>query len=63
MALVHFRMLNNYLLNKDADVVPEQAPLNILDIKSALCMANHGKDNKHTIKIFRRMHFVRNGEE
>ena len=33
MALAHFRMINSKLLNKDPDVVPEQAPLIILDIK------------------------------
>ena len=36
MAVSHFRILNNDLINKDADVVPEQATLNILDIKSDL---------------------------
>ena len=32
----HFRILNNELLNKDPDVVPEQAHIIILDIKSAI---------------------------
>ena len=32
----NFRMLNNILLKKDPDVVPEQAPLILLDIKSAI---------------------------
>ena len=31
MDLSHFSMLNNELLNKDPDVVPEQEPLIILD--------------------------------
>ena len=31
MALENFRMLNNEFLNKDPYVVPEQAPLIILD--------------------------------
>ena len=34
----------------------------ILDSKSDVCMANNGKDTKHTRKITRRMNFVRNGE-
>ena len=42
MALSHFRMLNNEFLNKDKDVVPEQATVIILDSKSAILMANNG---------------------
>ena len=63
MALAHFRMLINELLNKDPDIVPEEAPLIVLDGKSALCMANNVKDTKHTRNIAMRMHFVRNGEK
>ena len=63
MALAYFRMLNYEFLNKDPDVVPEQAPLVILDRKSSICMANNGKDAKHTRHISRRIHFVRNVEE
>ena len=44
-------------------MVPEQASLVILDIKSAVCMANNGEDTKHTRHISIRMHFVRNSEE
>ena len=61
MALSHFSILNNYFLNKDIDVVPEQAPLTILDSKSAVFMANNGKDTKHTRHIAEMMHLVRNG--
>ena len=61
MALAHFRMLICEFLNKDSDIVPEEAPLIVLDNKSALCMAKNGKDTKHTIHIARRIHFVRNG--
>ena len=46
MDLSHFRMLNNELTNKDTDVVPEQAPIIILNSKSAIFMANNIKDNK-----------------
>ena len=53
MSLANFRMINNYLKNKDLDVVPEQAPLIMLDIKSAVCMAKNGKDIKHTRNISR----------
>ena len=33
-----------------------------MDSKSSVCMANNGKDTKHTIHIERIMHSVRNGE-
>ena len=56
-------MLIHELLNKDPDIVPEEDPLIVLDSKSAMCMANNGKDTKHTIYISRRMHFVSNGEK
>ena len=36
MSQAYFRIINNWLFKKDPDVVPEQAPLIILDIKSAL---------------------------
>ena len=56
-------MLIHELLNKDQDIVPEEAPLIVLDIKSAMCMANNGKDTEHTRNIARIMHFVRNEEK
>ena len=51
------------MLNKYPDIVPDDAPLIVLDIKSAMCMAKNGKDIKHTIHIARRMHFVGNVEK
>ena len=63
MALVHFMMLIHELLNEDPEMVPEEAPLIVLDSKSAMCMAKNGKDTKHTRHIVRIMHFVRNGEK
>ena len=63
MALAHFRMLIHELLNKNLDIVPEEAPLIVLDCKSALCMANNGKDTKHTRHIARIMYFERNIEK
>ena len=63
MALAHFRMLIHELLHEDPDIVPEEAPLIVLDSKYDMCMANNGKDTKHTRHIARRMHFVRNGEK
>ena len=63
MALAHFRMLIHKLLNKDPDTVPEEAPLIVLDSKSAMCMAKNGNYTKHTRNIARRIHFVRNGEK
>ena len=62
MALAHFRILIHELLNKDPDIVPEEAPMVILDSKPAVCMTNYGNDTKHTRHISRRMHFVRTGE-
>ena len=43
MSLAHFRMLIHELLNKDPDIVPEEAPLIVLYGKSAMCMANNGR--------------------
>ena len=37
ICLAHFTMLNNDFLNKDPDVVPEQAPFILLD-KNQLCV-------------------------
>ena len=39
MTLAHFRMLVAELLNEYPDEVPKEAPLIILDSKSAQCMA------------------------
>ena len=58
MDLSHFSMLIHELLNKDTDILPEEAPLIILDSKSAVYMANNGKDIKHTRHISRRVNFV-----
>ena len=63
MALEKFSMINNGLMNKYADMVPEHSPIIILDSKSAVCMYKNGKYTKHTIHISRIVHFVRNGEE
>ena len=63
MDLVHFRMLIHEFLNEDTDMFPKEAPLIVLDRKSAMCIAKNGKDTKHTRHIARRMHFVRNGEK
>ena len=63
MALAYFRMLIHELLNKDPDMVPEEAPLIVFDSKSTMCMAKNYKDTKHTRNLARRMHFVWNGEK
>ena len=60
MALAHFRMLFNELLNNDPDLVPEGDPLIILDRNSSMYMAKNGKDTKHTRHIARRVNFVIN---
>ena len=51
MALAHFRILFHELLNKGPYIVPEEAPLSVLDSKCATCMAKNGKDTKHTRHI------------
>ena len=63
MALANLIILIHELQNKDTYIVPEEAPLIVLDSKSYTCMANNVKDTKHTRYIARRMHFVRNGEK
>ena len=63
MDLSHLRILIHELLKKDTDIVPEEAPLIVLDSKSDICMANNGKDTKHTRHIERIINFVRNGEK
>ena len=60
MALEYFRMLIHELLNKNPDIVPEEASLIRLDSKSYFCVSNSGKDTKHTRHISRRVHFVQN---
>ena len=62
-ALAHSRRLINELLDKDPDIIPEEAPLIVLDSKSAMYMSKNGKDTKQNIHVARRMHFVRNGEK
>ena len=42
MDLAHFRMFIHELLNKDTDIVPEEAPLIVLDSKYAMCMDKIG---------------------
>ena len=56
-------MLINEFLKKDTDIVTEEAPLIILDSKSNVRMDKNVKDTKHTRKISRILHFVRNGEK
>ena len=58
MALA-FRMLIHEFLNKNPDIVPEGAPLIVLDVNSDVCMANNVKDSKHTLHIARRVHFCK----
>ena len=63
MDLAHFRMLIHELLNKDTDIVPEEASNIFLDSKSVMCLDNNGKYTKHTRHIAIRIHFVRNVEK
>ena len=39
------------LLNKDPYIVPEEAPIIILDSKSDMCMDSNGKDTRCTRHI------------
>ena len=55
-------MLIHEFQNKDPDIVPYEAPLIILHVKSAVRMDNNVKDTNHTRHIDRRVNFVRNGE-
>ena len=59
--LTHFRILINELLKKYPDIVPDSSPLIILDSNFGLCMANNGKDSKHTRYISRIVNFMING--
>ena len=63
MDLSHLRMLMHELLNNDPDIVQEEAPMIVLDSKSAMYTDKRGKYNNHTRKIARRIHLVRNGEK
>ena len=62
MDLAHFRMLIHEYLNKDPEIVPEEAPLIVLDSKSGMGMDKNGKDTKHTRHIVRRINVTRNGK-
>ena len=55
-------MLIHELLNKDTDIITEEAALIVLEIKSVMCMDKNGKDTKHNRHIARIIRFVRNGE-
>ena len=59
MALADFRMLIHEFLNKDLDIVPEEAPLIILYIKYAAYMNNNCKDTKHKIKFLEEVYFLK----
>ena len=61
MDLVHFKMLIHKFVKKDSDIIPEEAPIIILNRKSSFCMDNNGKDVNHTRNIARKVHFVSNG--
>ena len=52
-------MLINEFLNKDPEIVPEEAPLIILDSKSAMCMAKNGNYTKHTRHICNKSTFFK----
>ena len=49
MALAHIIMLIHELLNKDTDIVTEEATLIVLDSKSSMCMDK----NEHTLSFIK----------
>ena len=63
MSLAYFRMFLHEFLNKDPEIIPEEAPLIILDSKYPVCMAKNGKDTNNKSHISRRVNFVWNGEK
>ena len=63
MALSHLSMLIHELLEKDTYIVLEQYPLNVLDRKSDVWVANNGKDTNHTMNIDIIVKNLRNGEK
>ena len=63
MSLAYFRMFIHDFFNKNPDILPEEAPLILLNGKSDMCMAKKGKNTKHTGHIARRMHLLSNGEK
>ena len=63
IALAHFRMLIHEFLNKDTDIVWDEAHIIRLDSNFAMCMDKNGTDNKQTSHISRRMNLVSNGEK
>ena len=63
MDISNFRVIDNELMKKDTYVFPKQALLIILNINSAVCMVNYGKNIKHTRRISRKKYFVINGKE
>ena len=60
--LAHFRMSIQELLNKDPYIVPDEAPLIILDGNYDVCMDKNGTDTNHIRHIASRVHYVRNDE-
>ena len=59
MSLAHFRVLIHKLLNKDREIVPEEALIIVLDLKSSMCIAKNSKDTKQTKHIARRPEFFK----
>ena len=50
-------MLIHEFLDKDPYIVPEEAPLIIFSSKSAVCMANNGKEKNYKIHIYKESKF------
>ena len=59
MALTYFGMKSHEFLNKDTNIVTDEAPLIILESKSVMCMDKNGNDSKHTRKIANKVPFVK----
>ena len=50
-------------MKKDPYMVPQEAPIIVLDSESYVCMSNNGKYTKNNRNISRRVHFLRNGDK
>ena len=60
---INFKDVNSSIFEQNPGIVPEESPMIVLYNKSSMCVANNGKDTKHTRHIVRRIHLVRNSEK
>ena len=63
MFLAHFRIIFFEFLNKEPEIVTEEALLIVLYSKSVVFLDKNGKDTKHTRHIERIFYFLKNDEK